>query len=644
MHFAAGEDARALAPGDFNRDGRPDLAVLTASSADFDRPSRVALLAGVAGGFIAARDTLISRRPTALAAGDFNRDGRMDLATAHNDTTPGGIEIRLGDGSGSFGEPITVNTPAPEALAARDFNQDGKLDLITRSGGAARVLLGDGQGGFRAAASLPVGGAPQPFTLADFNRDGRLDLVALSASDQPALFLGDGAGGFGAPVSFGAGMNLNLFEVGDFNGDGHLDVAATAAATCGGTASLLIFPGDGMGGFGPGLRRFVNLAPTLLRAGDFNGDGRDDLALVNSCSINNSFALAFSGAGGAFTTGASSPLEGTANAIAAGDLNSDGRDDLLIVTADFFSNFSGSNFYVVLAGAAGAPINVTSSATAVGTAPGDFNGDGRTDLVVASEHSQSGGGTISVLLNGCLRSGALSNLSAASFTATAFAPESIAAAFGAGLATATQAAMTRPLPTELQGTTARVIDSAGVARLAPLFFVSPTQINYLVPAGTASGAAVVTVTSGDGRVSTGAVTIAPVAPGLFAANANGQGVMAAVVLRVRADGSQVYEPVSRFDAAQNSFVTMPIDLGPETDQVFLVAFGTGIRFRSAPSAVSVRVGGLDAPVLFAGAQGTLEGVDQVNARLPRVLAGRGQVDVMLIADGQTANTVQINVR
>jgi hypothetical protein len=98
-------------------------------------------------------------------------------------------------------------------------------------------------------------------------------------------------------------------------------------------------------------------------------------------------------------------------------------------------------------------------------------------------------------------------------------------------------------------------------------------------------------------VTLGQIEIVRVRPGLFTANANGQGVAAALALRVRADGSQQFEPVSRFDPAQNRFVSTPIDLGPATDQVFLILFGTGTRFRSSLSSVSARIGGVDAPVL-----------------------------------------------
>jgi uncharacterized protein (TIGR03437 family) len=197
---------------------------------------------------------------------------------------------------------------------------------------------------------------------------------------------------------------------------------------------------------------------------------------------------------------------------------------------------------------------------------------------------------------------------------------------------------------EEAGTTVRVRDSAGMERLSPLFFVAPTQINYYLAPGAAPGAGVVTVTSGDGAVSMGNVTIAPVAPGVFAANANGQGVAAAVVLRVRADGSQSFEPVARFDAALNRFVSVPIDLGPASDQVFLILFGTGWRFRSSLTAVTTRIGDVNSEVLFAGAPGGFVGLDQLNARLSRSLAGRGEVDVVLTVDGRVANAVRINVR
>ncbi|MGH9847262.1 MAG: IPT/TIG domain-containing protein, partial [Blastocatellia bacterium] len=238
----------------------------------------------------------------------------------------------------------------------------------------------------------------------------------------------------------------------------------------------------------------------------------------------------------------------------------------------------------------------------------------------------------------------VSSISAASFSGAELAADSIVAAFGSELATQTLAAPVLPLPTTLAGTTVRVRDSAGAELLTALFFVSPAQVNYLMPAGAAAGRATVTITNGNGKASLGAAQVAAVAPGLFAANANGQGVAAAVALRVRGDGTQSNEPVAQFDSASGRFVAVPIDLGPATDQVFVVLFGTGIRRLSSPSAATASIGGVNAEVLFAGAQGFFAGLDQVNARIPRSLIGRGEVEAVLMVDGKVANTVRISVK
>jgi virginiamycin B lyase len=238
----------------------------------------------------------------------------------------------------------------------------------------------------------------------------------------------------------------------------------------------------------------------------------------------------------------------------------------------------------------------------------------------------------------------VTSVPAASFAQGEIAPESIVAAFGARLATVTEAASTLPLPSELGNTVVSVLDSAGATRAAPLFFVSPAQVNYLIPAGTANGAATVTISSGDGSASIGAAQISAVSPGLFAANADGQGAAAATVLRVRADNSQIYEPPAAvFDTAQNRFVAREINLGPESDRVFLILFGSGFRFRSALSAVSVKIGGVDSTVSFAGAQGDFAGLDQINVLLPRSLAGRGEVEIVLMVEGRSANRVVVRI-
>jgi uncharacterized protein (TIGR03437 family) len=237
-------------------------------------------------------------------------------------------------------------------------------------------------------------------------------------------------------------------------------------------------------------------------------------------------------------------------------------------------------------------------------------------------------------------------VSAASYSGDSVATESIVSAFGSNFSTTTQSAPSgQELPTTLAGASISVRDAAGTERFAPLFFVSPMQINYQIPPGTVSGNAIITITNTSlFGVASGTANITDIAPGLFTANANGVGVAAAVALRIRADDSQVFEPVAIFDQTQNQFVAIPIDLGLETDQVFLVPFGAGFRFRSSSSAVTATVGGTDVQVTFAGAQGTLIGLDQANIRLPRSLIGRGEVDVVMTVDGQTTNTVRISIK
>ncbi len=240
--------------------------------------------------------------------------------------------------------------------------------------------------------------------------------------------------------------------------------------------------------------------------------------------------------------------------------------------------------------------------------------------------------------------GTATSVSAASYNGARLAPESIAALFGAGLSTGTEAAAAVPLPTTLAGTSVQVRDSAGVERQAPLFFVSPGQINYQIPAGAANGAALVTVSSSEGALATGTIEIASVAPGMFAANADGQGTAAALALRIKADGAQLYEAATRFDPAQNKVVAVPIDLGEATDHVYLLLFGTGWRGLSGLSGVMVTIDGVNALTDYAGPQGGFVGLDQFNVLLPRTLMGRGEVEVTVKVDGQAANVVKVNIR
>jgi len=222
------------------------------------------------------------------------------------------------------------------------------------------------------------------------------------------------------------------------------------------------------------------------------------------------------------------------------------------------------------------------------------------------------------------------------------APEAIVSAFGAGLAERTEAATSLPLPVQLAGATVRVTDMIGVPHDAPLFFVSPAQANFLMPAGTAPGPGTVEVFRDGNRVSQGQVLIDPLAPGLFSANSSGEGVAAAIAVTVGPDGTQEWRMI--FDENQSSGrrTAVPIALGSESDRVFLLLFGTGMRKAGVATAT---VGG--EPVGVAGpvpAPGFV-GLDQVNlGPLPRSLAGAGEVEIALTVDGLPANVVTVNIQ
>ena len=219
------------------------------------------------------------------------------------------------------------------------------------------------------------------------------------------------------------------------------------------------------------------------------------------------------------------------------------------------------------------------------------------------------------------------------------APALMVSLFGLNLATSTAIAEATPLPTSLAGTIVSITDSVGIERLASLFFVSAGQINFFIPTETATGRATVKVTTAGGRSSGASVQIGPVAPGLFAADASGRGVAAALFLRVAEDGSRtqglIFDPTTRASVA--------VDLGGERDQLFLLLFGTGLR--GFTSEVTATVGDESVPVLGAVPQGEFVGLDQINiGPLPGSLAGRGEVNILLTTDGKPANTVSVNVR
>jgi uncharacterized protein (TIGR03437 family) len=232
------------------------------------------------------------------------------------------------------------------------------------------------------------------------------------------------------------------------------------------------------------------------------------------------------------------------------------------------------------------------------------------------------------------------HVSSASFEGGPIAPGSLVTAFplfGAKLATATAAADSNHWPAMLAGTTLSIRDAAGITSAATIAYASPTQINYRVPETVATGLATVTITAG-GVAIPGALNVVAAYPNLF--QVNSESLAAAYVVRVRA-GQQTFEPVYQVSAT-GAVTAAPIDLGPATDEVYLILFGSGLG--KAHPQVSAKVSGADSVVSYAGAQGAYSGLDQFNLLLPRSLAGKGKVDVVVTANGKASNAVNLTIK
>jgi uncharacterized protein (TIGR03437 family) len=235
---------------------------------------------------------------------------------------------------------------------------------------------------------------------------------------------------------------------------------------------------------------------------------------------------------------------------------------------------------------------------------------------------------------------------------TLVAPDALVSAFGADLATTS--AFDGTFPTSLGGTTMTLVDATNTSYPVQMYYVGPNQVNYYVPTNTQPGPATITVSSGDGTHTIGSVLVAPVAPGLFTANASGQGVASAVAICAgvcagwpnrQADGQYFQDAFTCGGSA--GCTPQPLGIGP-SDTVVMEFFGTGFRHLSSPSALAVQIGGQSVPFQYAGAQGDT-GLDQLNVQLPYSLAGSGQVNLVLSLQDTvdnvtvTSNTVTLNI-
>ncbi len=330
--FAADSLPSSVAVGDFNGDGKLDLAVTNQGAGSLS--GNVSVLLGKGDGtFQAPVNYAADQSPVAVAVGDFNGDGKLDLAVVNTDSN--NISVLLGNGDGTFQAASNFGTQmSPRRLAVADFNADGKLDIVVTNmaSNTVSVLLGNGEGTFQSALDFPVGNLPQAVAVGDFNGDGKLDLVVpVSGNNNGSVnvLLGNGDGTFQAAINNAGVMSPVGVTVGDFNGDGKLDLAVADNSN-----SARIFLGNGDGTFRSAVTYDVGIAPISIALGDFNGDGKPDLVAFSLS--NGSVSILLGNGDGTFQSPAtfSSNAQQSESAVAVGDFNGDGRLDVAV--ADFY--------------------------------------------------------------------------------------------------------------------------------------------------------------------------------------------------------------------------------------------------------------------------------------------------------------------
>jgi Bacterial Ig-like domain (group 3)/FG-GAP-like repeat/FG-GAP repeat len=317
--------------GDFNNDGRLDLA-----STNFNGSTISVLLGNGDGSFQPQTTYATGVSPVAIASGDFNRDGNLDLAVGNANSNT--ISIFLGNGDGTFLPQQTYAVGnGPQSIAVADFNGDGFLDLavLNRNDANVTILLGQGDGTFHTELNVcedpltfPVGAAGQVIAAADFNGDGKTDLAVTDASGQLDILLGVGGGTFANQVTYGVGFNPIGLAVADFNGDGIPDLAVANAES--NSVSVLLGVGDGT--FEPQVVYGASNAAEGLEAGDFNGDGKMDLVVSNNFSATVGVLL---GKGdGTFRTQLAFAAGPRPFGMGVGDLNGDGLPDVAVANSN----------------------------------------------------------------------------------------------------------------------------------------------------------------------------------------------------------------------------------------------------------------------------------------------------------------------
>jgi hypothetical protein len=411
VEYAVGERPDALAAGDFAGNGRLDLAVACQGNEypypSGTNPGGVSVLMGNGDGtFQRAREYAAGQSPVALTSGHFTSDAKLDLAFADAGDVSGsgtGVSLMLGNGDGTFRAAQTIFTGFPSALVAGDFSGNGHLDLAISSwpGSTVSVLVGNGDGTFQAPQTYVLGASLFPFSLVagDFTGNGRLDLATADYfTNNLFVLLNNGEGTFEVSQQLAVGPGPSSLAEADFTGNGRLDLATANF----GSNDVSVLLGNGDATFQRQERFAAGIEPSFIVAGDFNGDGRIDLAVADNGDANGNgsgVSVLLGNGDGTFQPPQAYAMGLIPSALVAGDFTGDGRPDLAAVGVDLSTG----------AGAVSVLLNngdgtfQPAMEYAVGSSPdallaSDFAGDGRLDLAVVDNSPETGSSEVSMLL------------------------------------------------------------------------------------------------------------------------------------------------------------------------------------------------------------------------------------------------------
>ena len=372
----------SLVAGDFNGDGKLDVAV------GFSTDS-VRLLLGDGKGHFATAESLESGGlgPTSIAVGDFNRDGKIDLAVANpgqppdrygNFESPGSFEVHLADANGVFGTQRIGIGKHPDYVVAGDFNGDGKLDLAVHSDQSA-VLLGNGDGTFTktlsySGSAFPAFGA----VAADFNGDGNDDVASVSGTTLTIAVATDQQA-FSVAASYTLPPGKYVVATADLNGDGKADLVLGRIDTTSSSAAgnVITFLGRGDGTFVNGTDDPVPFAVSHVAISDFNGDGRPDVAASGNAASQAELSILLGKGDGTFISRSDYPIVMNDHPLIVGDFDGDGKPDVICGAWDL-SFFAG-----VGDGTLASPVGIPLGELVTFMTAADFDGDGRIDIAAA---------------------------------------------------------------------------------------------------------------------------------------------------------------------------------------------------------------------------------------------------------------------